>query len=184
MGCRELDITSYYRFVEPREKPLSARTRRTEKPPYSRFFYTVISNSRYYSPELGRWLSRDPIGEDGGKNLYGMVDNDVANKWDLLGNGDKEVFNKVAAEASLEAVKKMNSDEPKRKRRGVLIKIVSRPEYGGRICCKDGEYKATPPGPTGSSAIDFTDIYSFSSNVFIFLFPQAGIGHDIIRHGG
>ena len=25
---------------------------------------------RYYSPELGRWLSRDPIGEAGGLNLY------------------------------------------------------------------------------------------------------------------
>jgi RHS repeat-associated protein len=25
---------------------------------------------RYYSPELGRWLSRDPLGEDGSVNLY------------------------------------------------------------------------------------------------------------------
>ncbi|WP_446011594.1 RHS repeat-associated core domain-containing protein, partial [Candidatus Electrothrix sp.] len=30
---------------------------------------------RYYSPELGRWMSRDPIGEDGGLNLYGFVGN-------------------------------------------------------------------------------------------------------------
>ena len=29
-----------------------------------------------YDPELGRWLSRDPIGEDGGLNLYGYVAND------------------------------------------------------------------------------------------------------------
>ncbi len=28
---------------------------------------------RYYDPNLGRWLSRDPIGEWGGVNLYGMV---------------------------------------------------------------------------------------------------------------
>ena len=34
-------------------------------------------NYRYYSPELGRWLSRDPIEEDGGYNLYGMVGNNV-----------------------------------------------------------------------------------------------------------
>ncbi len=42
--------------------------------------------SRYYSPELGRWVNRDPIGEDGGVNLYGMVGNDPVNQWDGLGN--------------------------------------------------------------------------------------------------
>ncbi len=40
---------------------------------------------RYYSPELGRWLTRDPIGEKGGYNLYGMVGNDAIGKWDYLG---------------------------------------------------------------------------------------------------
>jgi hypothetical protein len=27
----------------------------------------------YYAPGLQRWINRDPIGEDGGKNLYGFV---------------------------------------------------------------------------------------------------------------
>jgi RHS repeat-associated protein len=40
---------------------------------------------RYYSPALGRWLSRDPIEERGGLNLYGFVGNDPVNKWDRLG---------------------------------------------------------------------------------------------------
>jgi RHS repeat-associated protein len=40
---------------------------------------------RYYDPNTGRWLSRDPIGEQGGVNLYGMVGNDPINLWDLLG---------------------------------------------------------------------------------------------------
>ncbi|NCC60829.1 MAG: RHS repeat-associated core domain-containing protein [Verrucomicrobiae bacterium] len=40
---------------------------------------------RYYSPALGRWLSRDPIEEQGGLNLYGFVNNDPVNKWDRLG---------------------------------------------------------------------------------------------------
>ena len=30
---------------------------------------------RAYNPALGRWLSRDPIGEEGGLNLYGYVGN-------------------------------------------------------------------------------------------------------------
>jgi len=40
---------------------------------------------RYYSPELGRWLSRDPIGEEGGTNLYGLIGNRSINALDRLG---------------------------------------------------------------------------------------------------
>ncbi|WP_144686707.1 RHS repeat domain-containing protein [Desulfobotulus alkaliphilus] len=40
---------------------------------------------RYYAVELGRWISRDPIEEEGGINLYGFVGNDGLNWVDLLG---------------------------------------------------------------------------------------------------
>lgn len=40
---------------------------------------------RYYHPTVGRWVSRDPIGERGGLNLYGMVGNDGVNWIDALG---------------------------------------------------------------------------------------------------
>ena len=40
---------------------------------------------RFYSPTLGRWLSRDPLGEMGGRNLYGFVGNDAINIVDILG---------------------------------------------------------------------------------------------------
>jgi RHS repeat-associated protein len=40
---------------------------------------------RYYDPVTGRWLSRDPIEEEGGVNLYGFVGNDGVNHWDLIG---------------------------------------------------------------------------------------------------
>ena len=40
---------------------------------------------RWYSPELGRWLNRDPIGEEGGLNLYLFVGNDPTDSRDLLG---------------------------------------------------------------------------------------------------
>ena len=45
----------------------------------------VYYNYRYYNPELGRWMSQDPIGERGGFNPYGMVNNNPVGKWDLLG---------------------------------------------------------------------------------------------------
>lgn len=45
----------------------------------------VYYGHRFYSPSLGRWLSRDPIEEAGGVNLYGFVGNDPINQQDLLG---------------------------------------------------------------------------------------------------
>ena len=40
---------------------------------------------RFYSPELMRWLTRDPIEERGGLPLYGFCGNDPVNKVDYLG---------------------------------------------------------------------------------------------------
>jgi RHS repeat-associated protein len=40
---------------------------------------------RAYSAELGRWISRDPIGESGGINLYGYVAASPVSMWDPLG---------------------------------------------------------------------------------------------------
>ncbi len=40
---------------------------------------------RFYNPELGRFLNRDPIAEKGGLNLYGFVGNDPENYIDPLG---------------------------------------------------------------------------------------------------
>ena len=41
---------------------------------------------RSYDPVAGRWLSRDPIAEDGGLNLYGFVGNGPIGSVDVLGN--------------------------------------------------------------------------------------------------
>ena len=40
---------------------------------------------RYYSPELGRWMTRDPIEEDGGDNLYAFCGNNGVGKVDPFG---------------------------------------------------------------------------------------------------
>jgi RHS repeat-associated protein len=45
----------------------------------------VYYGYRFYDPGTGRWLSRDPIGEEGGVNLYGFVDNDGVKWWDVSG---------------------------------------------------------------------------------------------------
>jgi RHS repeat-associated protein len=40
---------------------------------------------RFYDPNTGRWPSRDPIGEKGGRNLYVMASNDTISLIDVLG---------------------------------------------------------------------------------------------------
>jgi RHS repeat-associated protein len=45
----------------------------------------VYFGFRYYSPDLCRWISEDPIGEEGGLNLYGFCGNDPVNWTDPYG---------------------------------------------------------------------------------------------------
>jgi RHS repeat-associated protein len=60
--------------VIPHEKQLFGGRRRIVK-----------SWHRFYDPATGRYISADPIGLEGGINLYGYVQNDPVNKVDPLG---------------------------------------------------------------------------------------------------
>jgi RHS repeat-associated protein len=65
----------------PAPQPRRENTCTYEKTVSGMFYYGF----RYYYPETGRWLSRDPIEERGGVNLYGFVLNDGVNFIDLYG---------------------------------------------------------------------------------------------------
>jgi hypothetical protein len=49
----------------------------------------------FYDPGQGRWVSRDPIQEDGGVNLYVFTENDGLNEWDLLGQKSRHAIQPV-----------------------------------------------------------------------------------------
>ncbi len=49
------------------------------------FISEPVSKFRGYDPSTGRWLSRDSIGEDGGINLYGYVNNNPVMFTDAFG---------------------------------------------------------------------------------------------------
>jgi len=45
----------------------------------------MLCTYRYYDPANGRWLTRDPIGDRGGVNIYGYVGNEPSNRRDPKG---------------------------------------------------------------------------------------------------
>ena len=97
---------------------------------------------RYYNPQTGRWLSRDPIGEQGGTNLNVFVKNDPVSFIDPLGLFDIDVhyyltyylarktgcfpdwFSREIAEGNL------RSDLDKEKRPGSGLKVGVGPGVG------------------------------------------------------
>ncbi|TAG06926.1 MAG: hypothetical protein EAZ42_13395, partial [Verrucomicrobia bacterium] len=58
----------------------------------------ILTWYRAYDPELGRWLSADPIGEEGGLNLHAYVGNGPLNKTDPLGLEEITEFSKGSAD--------------------------------------------------------------------------------------
>lgn len=74
MGCPELPVESYFRLTDSVKKSYERLASCTEKTPYKAFFHKagldhetglIYYNYRYLSPELGRFLSRDPLYERG-----------------------------------------------------------------------------------------------------------------------
>src|SRR6056297_2131087 len=55
------------------------------KPLRGPIFHNAISGYRYYNPDLGRWVSRDPLKEQGELLLYGFVRNNPIGRIDFKG---------------------------------------------------------------------------------------------------
>jgi uncharacterized protein RhaS with RHS repeats len=50
--------------------------------------FAVLNVHASYDTSTGRWFSRDPIEENGGKNLYDLVGNNPVSRFDMLGLKD------------------------------------------------------------------------------------------------
>ncbi len=59
-----------------------------------------LTHYRVYDPKDARWLSRDPIGEIGGVNLYAYANNNPMTYFDLEGTEPKKGERGQAAKPS------------------------------------------------------------------------------------
>ena len=74
--------------------------RRRESP--GDYPYDTVANPRQVTRATGGislFLNRDPIGEQGGANLYAFVGNDPVNRWDYLGLILRSAMDAVASES-------------------------------------------------------------------------------------
>ena len=92
-GFRSFPAPSRPRPPRPRNPSNSmASNRLRRKSPVADTVHVTDYQYRYMDPLTGRWPSRDPIGERGGKNLYGFVRNDGVTQMDLLGQRTVTIF--------------------------------------------------------------------------------------------
>ncbi|MCK9305357.1 MAG: hypothetical protein M0P27_08180, partial [Bacteroidales bacterium] len=69
-------------------------THRFSTKPFDKKTDLVVYEQRYYKPPFATWLSRDPVEERGGNNLYVIGNNNVINKLDVLGMWSATAYSK------------------------------------------------------------------------------------------
>lgn len=92
--------------------------------PESHIYYY---RNRYYLPIIGRWLSRDPIGEYKNFNLFNFCSSNPINRLDYLGLEDCKTVRTQIAEAALGL--------------GIGIKVVIVGLTAKECCCPNGKYE-------------------------------------------
>jgi len=92
IGIGSAHAPKYHDFLDPRSHKSPALSRpppqASSRPPRR----NAPATYPYVAPPVRDWPSRDPIGERGGTNLYGMVGNRMINTFDILGLVPPEVW--------------------------------------------------------------------------------------------
>jgi len=111
----------------------------------------------FYNPSTGRWLSRDPIGEKGGINLYGFVYNSPINFVDPFGLDHFTLVCDKAAdlERRIQGLRSNTGDQFKRVFMGLQSCILNKLCKGA--CCNGDQSAAWLNGTIDTFMTQFTD---------------------------
>ncbi len=112
----------YSPFGEPlvASGPIAATfTHQFSTKPWCAYTGLVEYQKRNYRPDIGRWMSRDPMGELGGLNLYHTCKNNDVDKNDVLGEHlrDGDAINRT--KATLIIISSFNFSYYKKNQRGI-----------------------------------------------------------------
>jgi RHS repeat-associated protein len=125
----------------------------------------VYYGYRYYNPSTGRWPSRDPIGENGGINLYGFVQNNSINEIDpfgLAGSAGGWLNSQIANAINTARVQGIY-----RKESSKVFKVAGRAEVG----FKYGVIAIRASGSAANACVDATIYANFYGQLkFPFVF--------------
>jgi len=138
-----------------------------------RFLLTLISliclanaAQAHYDPKIGGWLNRDPIEENGGINLYGIVGNNLMDRVDVLGLKDCKIKNLTISQPSVnpkggidwKPIGKDNKVHPGPNQGGprdrANFKIDAEFEKPDCGCCEVRQYLKKKPGDKFKEDVD------------------------------
>ena len=111
------------------ENPLRFSTKYTD-PETGLLYYGY----RYYSPSLGRWLSRDPLSKISSLNLYCFTDNTPGERYDLWGLASKYSICKERVKKALKFEKTKSLINLLNKRNCKIPRVACK-------CCKGSKFK-------------------------------------------
>jgi RHS repeat-associated protein len=80
--ARSQQMPTAIRYPQPETQPTFGCAGMFLEQPTGAAQPIYLTMNRAYDPYSGRWLSRDPAGEDGGINLYGYADQNPVDKFD------------------------------------------------------------------------------------------------------
>jgi RHS repeat-associated protein len=131
----------------PYGKPTKTTGKATTDFRYAGMFYLseaglYLTHYRVYDPAFGRWLSRDPIGENGGTNLYTYVNNNPLNLFDIFGLTPDCISIIIGHRDSTRTRKER---EPIFVDYGVVVKTNAQPTPGINLDPRDGRMLPIKP---------------------------------------
>jgi RHS repeat-associated protein len=129
---------------------------------YAGYYYHSPSGlsltlSRAYSAQLGRWINRDPIEEDGGVNLYDYVANDPVDETDPLGTALTLIIPACPKPPGPPKPKGPKSKFPWRGPPDDYDDDYPPPPEGGKGRGRGGNDRGTGPGQKGKRPSDYFD---------------------------